>query len=213
MHFTHRWLPWPLIVMWLAIAIGALSSCTADTREIDTAIASIKQTRVEVAAEIEKMKVEVAKSTLTPEQRAAWEKKLQTASDFLVKVESAEKKLDAVRDAAATGDPGAVIAAGGGAAAPLSGPYAPFVLLGSTLVGGVVSAIWKQRQVNAAQEAISTVSMLEAGGAISIPPDAKAILNEIQSEGAKRAVRAAQNRARVAMTVASKTPGRVVPKS
>lgn len=194
------------------IAVLALAGCAADTKELDAAIASIKETRVAVQVELEKAKVDIAKSGLTPEQRAAWEEKLQRASDFLVKVEAVESKLDKVKEAAATGDPGAVIAAGGAAAAPIGGPYAPIIALGSTLIGGIVTGIWKQRQLNSATEAISSISMLEAGGVISIPTEAKAIMNEIQSDGAKRAVRTAQNKARVTMTVASKTPGKL-PKS
>lgn len=194
------------------VIVLTLAGCAADTKELDAAIAHVKETRIAVQAELEKAKIEIAKSGLTPEQRQAWEAKLQSASNFLVKVEAAEARLDKVKEAAATGDPGAVIAAGGTAAAPLGGPYAPLIALGSTLIGGIVTGIWKQKQLNSAHEAISTVSMLEAGGVISIPAEAKAILNEIQSEGAKRAVRAAQNKARVAMTVAGKTPGRL-PKS
>lgn len=190
------------------LTVLLIAGCAADTTKLDEAIASIKETRQAVTAEVEKAKVEIARSGLSPEQREAWAAKLQKASDFLVKVEAVESKLDKVKEAAVTGDPGAVIAAGGAAASPLGGPYAPLIALGSTLIGGIVSGIYKQRQLNAAHEAISTVSMLEAGGVISIPAEAKSILNEIQSEGAKRAVRVAQNKARVTMTVASKTPGR-----
>lgn len=193
----------------LIVVAVSLVSCAADTSKIDSIIQSVKETRQQVQQEIEAIKIEVARSSLNPEQRAAWSEKLQHASDFLIKVEAVEKKLDSVKAAAATGDPGAVIATGAQAASPLGGPYAPFIALGGTIIGGIVSGAWKQRQLAAAREALGGIAIAEAGGLLDIPPAAKVFIDSIQSPAAKMQVQIAKAGASKAMNVARSTPGRL----
>lgn len=204
---THRWIPWPLVLMWLAVVVGAMAGCSSDPSELDAAIAAMKETRQQVQAEVEKIKVEVSKSALPPEQRAAWESKLQKASDYLVKVEAVEKKLEERRADLVSGDPGRAVAAGGQAVGEaVGGPYGALIGLGGTLIGSILTGAYKQRQLTAlkgsAVEAIGTFSTGIASGLIPLSEDAKARLHQAQTDRAKALVREAQAFYGDAMTLA-----------
>ena len=191
----------------IAIVILFLAGCSSDPTELDKALAAMKETRQQVQGEIEKIKAEVAKSALPPEQRAAWEQKLQKASDYLVKVEAVEKKLEERRTDLVSGDPGRTVSAGGQAIGEaVGGPYGALIGLGGTLIGSILTGAYKQRQLtnvkSAAVEAIGTFSTAMQSGLITVTPEAKSRLQAAQSPAAKAIVRDAQTFYSDAMTLA-----------
>lgn len=177
----------------LGLVCLALTGCFATTDDVDQAIQAVRDTRVQVQGEIAKIKEEVAKSGLSPEQKATWEAKLQRTSDVLVKVEAAEKKLEERRADLTSGDPGRVVAAGGKTVGEaVGGPYGALINLGSLILGGILTGAYKGRQLKAlkadAVEAIGTMSVAIVNGDIPMSDEAAAKLNGAQSSGAKKLV-------------------------
>lgn len=182
--WTHRYLPWPLIVLWLAILAGCLLSGCGSLADVDDAIAQAKATQAELRAALAEAQ------GLTDKQKAG----IETA---LSKTDKALAALEAERERLASENPGDQIAGG---AKVVSGllppPYGEIVGMIGIIVGGIVGGIYRGK-ARVATEAVTTMSAAREAGLVTISDTAAAALRALQSDKARALVDSVAEAAKV----------------
>lgn len=213
--FTHRWLPWPLIVMWLVIVVGSLAGCsTAEldksiaeqkqaqaldekaAAKIDEEIAALKVARDAIAVELQKARDEARDTAAIEKRLAEAEKEAATKSAIAAELaKDAAIKAGVIaaleRQRETAGDPASQIGAGIQTGSNfLPEPWRSLL----SIVGGAVVAAAGTRQIvrkplvqqlDAREELIGNISVAKAAGKVTIETSHALAMKQLMSDAAQ----------------------------